>query len=261
MALVKKLSFLYTVLITIAVVGGMTAIVALYRSGSASVPGWRTSFQPGPLSAKHAFLGDRCEACHTPMKGVEATACIACHSTAAADLGKQSTAFHANVQDCRGCHVEHDGAARPTKMDHAALLRIGSHLAVGASGHPGVSRQMIDDMAAFLGVPVSQSAEKNALNCASCHSNQDPHKQLFGRECAGCHETGTWRITSFLHPSPTSKDCAQCHQAPPSHYMMHFEMVSKSIAGQEHANVSQCYLCHKTNSWNDIKGVGWYKHH
>lgn len=74
MALVKKLSFLYTVLITVAVVGGMTAIVALYRSGSASVPGWRSSFQPGPLSEKHAFLGDRCEACHTPTKGVEATA-------------------------------------------------------------------------------------------------------------------------------------------------------------------------------------------
>ncbi|MBX9933575.1 MAG: cytochrome c family protein [Methylobacterium sp.] len=239
----------------------MTAIVALYRSGSASVPGWRSSFQPGPLSEKHAFLGDRCETCHTPTRGVEATACITCHATAAADLAKQSTAFHANIQDCRGCHVEHEGAARPTRMDHAALLRIGSHLAVGASGHPGVSRQMFDDLAGFLGIPVSRSAEKDALSCASCHSNQDPHKQLFGRECAGCHETATWTIASFLHPSPTSKDCAQCHQAPPSHYMEHFRMVSMTVAGQMHAQVNQCYLCHKTNSWNDIKGVGWYKHH
>ena len=29
----------------------------------------------------------------------------------------------------------------------------------------------------------------------------------------------------------------------------------------EHADVSQCFLCHKTNAWNDISGVGWYKHH
>ena len=180
MALVKKLGVFYTVLIAIAVVGGMTTIVALYHSGSASVPGWRSFFQPGPLSVKHAFLGDKCEACHTPTRGVEASTCITCHSTAAVDLGKQPTAFHANIQDCRGCHVEHEGTARPTKMDHAALLRIGSHLAVGAAGHPSVSRQMVNDMAAFLGVRVSQSDEKNGLNCASCHSNRDPHRELFG---------------------------------------------------------------------------------
>ncbi len=43
--------------------------------------------------------------------------------------------------------------------------------------------------------------------------------------------------------------------------MGHFEMVSMAIAGQEHARVQQCYLCHQTDAWNDIKGVGWYKHH
>lgn len=258
MALVKKF---YTVLITIALLGGATALVALYRSGSASVPGWRTSFQPGPLSAKHAFLGGKCEACHKPTIGVEATTCITCHSTAAASLGKQPTAFHAKVRDCRGCHVEHEGATRPIKMDHAALLRIGSHLATGASGHPSVSRQMVDDLAAFLGIDVSQSTEKNALNCASCHSSQEPHKQLFGRACAGCHETTTWRITSYLHPSPTSKQCAQCHQASPSHSSEHFGTVSMRVSGQEHAQVNQCYSCHKTNSWNDVDGVGWSEHH
>ena len=43
--------------------------------------------------------------------------------------------------------------------------------------------------------------------------------------------------------------------------MMHFKMVSMKTAGVEHADVSQCFLCHQTNAWNDIKGVGWYKHH
>ena len=131
MDIVKKLGLWYTVLITIAVVGGVAAVVSLYRSGSASIPGWQAAFQPGPLSEKHRFLTGNCESCHTPTRGVEAAACIGCHSTAAADLGKQPTAFHAVVQDCRGCHVEHAGAVRPTKMDHAALLRIGSHLKLG----------------------------------------------------------------------------------------------------------------------------------
>ena len=232
-------------------------IVGLYRVGSESVPAWPSLFQPGRLSVKHAFLGEKCEACHTPTKGVQAATCIACHATAAVELGKQSTAFHTSIQDCRGCHVEHNGAARPTKMDHAVLLRI----AGGSTGHPSVSRQMVDDMGAFLGLRMSQSAEKNELDCANCHDNRDPHRQLFGRDCAGCHDTATWRIAGFLHPSPTSRDCAQCHQAPPSHYMMHFEMVSKTVAHQEHATVNQCFLCHRTDSFNDIKGAGWYKHH
>ena len=145
-----------------------------------------------------------------------------------------------------------------------------SHLAVGDKGHPSVPRQMVDDIKGFLGIPVSQSAEKTGLNCASCHSNRDPHRELFGRDCAGCHDTTSWRIAGFLHPSPTSKDCAQCHQAPPSHYMMHFEMVSKKVARQEDAQVAeccgvaqvnQCYRCHQTTAWNDIRGIGYYKMH
>lgn len=25
--------------------------------------------------------------------------------------------------------------------------------------------------------------------------------------------------------------------------------------------VNQCYRCHRTTSWNDIKGIGYYKHY
>jgi len=33
------------------------------------------------------------------------------------------------------------------------------------------------------------------------------------------------------------------------------------MSAQPHARVDQCLLCHQTTSWNDIRGVGWYKHH
>ncbi|HAW32108.1 MAG TPA: hypothetical protein DCY03_29055, partial [Planctomycetaceae bacterium] len=100
-----------------------------------------------------------------------------------------------------------------------------------------------------------------ALNCATCHSNDDRHFQLFGQDCAQCHSTDKWMIAEFRHPSPNSMDCAQCHQAPPSHYMMHFKMISARVAGRPHARVDQCFQCHQTTSWNDILGSGWYKHH
>lgn len=252
---------LYTILITAGLLAGATAIAALYYSGSASIPGWRASFTPGPLSFRHSFLNESCESCHTPVRGVEAVTCISCHATAMATLAKQSTAFHSTAQACSGCHIEHDGAARPIRMDHTVLLKIGLSSTGNSPARQSVSRQLVDDVAGYLGRPASAAAEKELLNCASCHSNEDPHQQLFGRECAECHATSTWQIASFLHPSAESRDCAQCHQAPPSHYMGHFHMVSKMVAGQMHARVDQCYLCHKTNSFNDIKGVGWYKHH
>ncbi|MCB4824912.1 cytochrome c3 family protein [Roseicella aerolata] len=51
-------------------------------------------------------------------------------------------------------------------------------------------------------------------------------------------------------------DCAQCHQALPSHYMM-----LRMMTRQESARVEQCYLCHQTDSWNSIKGVGRFDMH
>jgi hypothetical protein len=137
-------------------------------------------------------------------------------------------------------------------MDHVILAVIGVKANLLA---PGVS---------LASLPVAHPRirpEETALDCNACHANQDPHRTLFGRDCASCHATAAWTIPEFRHPSPLSTDCAQCHQAPPSHYMEHFHMVSMTVAHVEHADVSQCFLCHQTNSWNDIKGVGWYKHH
>lgn len=84
---------------------------------------------------------------------------------------------------------------------------------------------------------------------------------MFGTDCIQCHTTAAWSVPDFRHPPPSSTSCVQCHQAPPSHYMMHFKMVSMKVSGQEHAQVRDCFKCHQTTSWNDIKGVGWYKHH
>jgi hypothetical protein len=255
-------SILYTVVATLAVVGATAASVGLYRDGSRAVSGWIGFVAPGPLSAKHAFLADRCESCHTPVKGIDAASCISCHAPAAAELGKQSTAFHATAgRECRGCHVEHRGDIRPTRMDHAALLQTVVFSRDGGLTAQAIADQMTADLREFLGMPKSERRERAELDCANCHSNREPHRELFGRECETCHGINSWKIPGFLHPSPTSKDCAQCHQAPPSHYMGHFLMMDRTITGQEHASVNQCFLCHRTDSFNDIRGVGWMKHH
>jgi hypothetical protein len=242
------------------------------RTGTLKQATWQRMALPGELSKAHAFLEHNCAACHTSVKGVEARNCIACHANNESLLKRQPTAFHANANSCRECHLEHRGADRhPTDMDHLALARIGLHQLESSHPSDAVNELMRKDLLAWIDQyqPANQESaghssftpQEAVLNCATCHSTKDRHAKLFGEDCAQCHTTAKWTIPEFRHPSPTSMDCAQCHQAPPSHYMMHFQMISAKVARQPTAKVNQCYECHQTTSWNDIKGVGYYKHH
>ena len=242
------------------------------RSGVFSKTAWQRMASPGELSRAHSFLEHNCAACHTAVKGVEASNCIACHANNESLLQRQPTAFHANVSSCRECHREHRGTdLRPTDMDHLALSRIGFRQLEDDHSSEGVNELVRKDLLAWIDQrqPAGHGSEGHSsitpqeavLNCATCHSTKDRHVKLFGQDCAQCHTTAKWTIPEFRHPSPTSKDCSQCHQAPPSHYMMHFQMISAKVARQPSAKVNQCYQCHQTTSWNDIKGVGYYKHH
>lgn len=217
---------------------------------------WQNGVMPGKLSAAHAQLETACNACHTPVKGIDDAKCIACHATNAALIQRQPTAFHATINNCSSCHAEHLSVnANLRAMDHEVLARIGKQMTEEKKGSAVIDKMVLRDEYSL----VSQLEAK--LDCASCHSTKDKHQGLFGTDCASCHATAQWTIPKFQHPSVLSINCNQCHQAPPSHYMEHFAMVSQKIAGQEKAIVSQCYKCHQTTSWNDIKGVGYYKHH
>lgn len=217
---------------------------------------------PGKLSAGHAFLEQNCSACHTSIHGVEATKCVVCHANNEALLQRQPTAFHADIGQCAGCHVEHQGAnIRPVVMDHDVLAQIGLG-DLSTSAPETESRVAADRIWNWLrDRPSGLSRLDAALNCATCHATKDRHMGLFGADCSQCHGTEQWTIAGYGHPSARSFDCAQCHQAPPSHYMEHFRMVSQRVAGKPQAQVNQCYLCHQTTTWNDIKQVGRYKHH
>ncbi len=232
---------------------------------------WLKQATPGRLSAPHAFLESNCSSCHTSVAGADSAKCIGCHANNTALLQRQPTAFHASIGNCAQCHIEHQGPnVRITTMNHVVLAQIGLKLLDRAV--PGSEqKQLRADLLHWVrSHPVPSSPTPShprltpvemTLNCYVCHASKDRHQGLFGQECAQCHASTQWTIAEFQHPSTRSVDCAQCHQAPPSHYMEHFTMISEKVAGQENARVNQCYRCHQTTSWNDIRGVGWYKHH
>ena len=227
---------------------------------------------PGRLSKAHEFLENDCSACHTPGKGIEASKCIVCHANNEALLKRQPTSFHANISTCNECHIEHLGRnRRPTLMSHAALANTGIKALKNNEDKESEEYQIGSKLAKWI--EENNNSEKlqpthstlttaeKTLNCATCHKNEDVHQGMLGADCVACHTTNKWTIADFKHPAPSSMDCSQCHQAPPSHYMMHFKMISQKVACKPNARVDQCFKCHLTTSWNDIKGVGWYKHH
>lgn len=262
--------FTLWLVLVVALVAAATFAVWKFTPASSAL---KQFVSPGPLSPKHAYLGERCTACHEEGVGVTVVQCTACHANAERLLGRQPTAFHASVSECSTCHVEHQATnIRPTVMDHVALAQVGARtLARAAHGHLGVGVGKDDDSAATLASletwlriespgQLDASSAREALNCAGCHDRRDPHLKRFGSDCAQCHAFESWRVARYQHPSPISKDCVQCHQAPPSHFMQHFSMISQKVAGKN-ARVDQCFECHNTTSWNDIVNLGLYKHH
>lgn len=250
----KKLIFIILLI-------GTSAALYAYRDNLRGVmdhPRILGYLNPGPLSAGHSQLKDKCEACHTPNRGVTSEGCILCHANNQRLLQREPTAFHATIGECSTCHFEHvNQGRRPIQMDHAALARISSKKAKSLVADNPAPESFITRISSAAHNTVSEQS----LNCAFCHSIEDKHVGLFGSDCSACHHTASWSIPGYRHPPESSLDCAQCHQAPPSHYMEHFHMVSERVARVEHAKVNQCYLCHRTTVWNDIRGVGYYKHH
>jgi len=239
--------------------GGL--LILLVAPGLRTMSRWERFAEPGPLSAAHSFLKDDCSSCHVPVRGVDVTRCISCHANETALLQRQPSAFHASIGDCVDCHREHDGdRGLRSGMDHQALARIGLRQLAGAP--EGSDAQLLYSHVIVHG-PVAAGGPpgEQLLDCFGCHQSRDRHLGQFGRDCAACHGTQQWTIALYRHPPPSSTDCAQCHRPPPSHSMGHFEMVSKRVAGVEHADVEQCYLCHQSTSWNDIRSVGVYFHH
>jgi hypothetical protein len=222
----------------------VVSALLLWASGMATAT-WNHAVNPGRLSEPHAFLDTRCSACHTPARGVEASGCIVCHANNLELLQRQPTAFHASIGSCAECHPEHMGRVRrPITMSHGALARIGRRLeAASASADESVTQR------------------EGALDCAACHSKEDPHSGQFGTTCDACHTVERWSIPAFRHPSPRSRDCAQCHPTPPCHRTTHFRDVCAQVADKPNAQVHECYSCHQSTAWNDIKGVGWYRSH
>lgn len=124
-----------------------------------------------PLLGRHALL--RCTSCHTDKSfSVKGQQCASCHAD---DYHKGRLG---RSLDCATCHVP--SGWMQARFDHGRKTGFaidGKHAALGChSCH------------------VKPAASANlGSSCYSCHRADDTHRGAFGRNCAACHSTQSFR--------------------------------------------------------------------
>jgi hypothetical protein len=199
---------------------GLVAVFMFARGDHLYSPGAlsdskRTNVALGGVSS-HADTGRNCGACHAPpwSKETMADRCLNCH----ADVRRQidgGLSLHGKFaagRKCRQCHTEHKGAhGTLTSLAHFDHDCARFHL---TGAHRQVACQSCHTGGGYKGTPQT---------CAGCHAEPPTpavHKHSYGKSCASCHGTQTWKGSSFQHTifsinhgrrRGTQSTCATCH--------------------------------------------------
>lgn len=195
---------------------------------------------PGNLIPAHTTIQGDCFACHTPLRGVSAERCAACHKVS--DIGLRTTKgikipqtasrpeFHQSLieSDCMACHSDHSGVLRlkgaTVRFDHKLL-----------------------------------KAEARA-QCQSCHKApaDDLHRGQ-NLPCGTCHQPPHWKPATFVHERYFKLDrahnvsCATCH--PGGNYKRytcfgcHEHQPAQILADHREegiTNIDNCVRCHRS---------------
>jgi hypothetical protein len=203
-------------------------------------------FSPGRLSRSHSALEGSagCLQCHEAKRGAAAEKCLACHVRLAARM-RAGRGLHARPdhQDCKTCHVEHQGVeadlvwwgkAGRNGFDHGRTGHVleGRHQALACeSCH---ARQATPT---FLGLSTA---------CVSCHADRHRGTTFAGRDCRSCHSQQAWRPAAGFDHARTSYPltgrhgsaaCTRCH-------VLQTGGARTDAVRRAGTDVRQCSACH-----------------
>ncbi|MBI5650510.1 MAG: hypothetical protein HZC40_08725 [Chloroflexi bacterium] len=237
-------------------------------------------FNPGALSSaraqntiiagfsSHADFESRCELCHTPFQGPDATRCTECHRDVRDQIANVRGAHGQlrDVQSCAACHPDHKGAR--ANLTRVAFTEI-PHNQFGfslARHERDYDNAPLTCRACHTFAP-TRATETLAVRaaCVSCHTRADArfvaeHRAAMGEQCLACHD-GTDRLRGFDHNQVFALDgkhatvaCSKCHIA------NHFRGTPRECV-QCHADPAihrgqfsnACAACHTAAGWRPAR--------
>ncbi len=188
-----------------------------------------------PLTGAHTTVD--CVKCHVNnvFKGTP-TDCFACHQ-------KDDHHQGAFGQDCAACHTT--SAWLPASFDHSksAFPLTGAHLNVDCT------KCHVNNV--FKGTPTA---------CSACHTDPPIHKDLFGLDCASCHNTTAWLPATFnlahtfpLNHGGANANCQTCHPTSLASYTCYtcHANIKNDRRHAGFANLDNCIACHPNGRGGD----------
>ena len=212
------------------------ALVAPVVLGARRLEG---QISPGPLARAHRQLegATNCAQCHG-LKGEPMTGrCLACHREIGWMLdrnrGYHAREARATRKECAQCHPDHAGVGfQLIEWPGGARERFDHGKAGWAlDGRHAESRCESCHATTYRVSPSARLSERRSnagwvgleTTCASCHGEDDAHRNDLGRQCADCHDSRSWdRAPGFDHDKSVypltgrhaDVACAKCHETP-----------------------------------------------
>lgn len=199
----------------------------------------RAQISPGPLAKAHADLegASSCARCHGLRREPMSQLCLACHRDVqwliTQNRGLHAQAAPTTKKECASCHPDHAGTGfaliawtegSASRFDHrrAGWALEGKHAAAkcerchtdGFRVSPSAALSKRRTGAGWMGLETA---------CASCHRDDDVHRNTLGAKCESCHDSRNWKpAPKFDHERSsyplTGKHvdvaCDKCHLAP-----------------------------------------------
>jgi hypothetical protein len=218
-------------------------------------------------------MSDACGDCHTPNDWLEVEfdhdstgylligkhqepACLDCHT---------DDTFTNTPTTCFGCHAEddaHDGRSgnecgnchSPLGWDDTSF------------DHNRDTRFLLDGKHSEQECGACHSedpfADQLAMECISCHEEDDNHEGHFGRECESCHMSAGWPEVRFDHAVDTGHalegahadvECKACHVEPIFDVALATDCLSCHEDDDAHESTlgTTCTDCHNEMTWQD----------
>ncbi len=241
------------------------------------------SSDAGEIADFGSLGGSDCVACHRTddvHKGRNGSDCASCHVAASWRTTTFDHVSHANLQlpqghaafECNACHKGDVHAALPRSCagchvnDNAHNGQLGTqcascHVATDWTAnvwfdHDLVSFPLLGAHAEVACGDCHQSAAFHdaGTDCVACHTNDDPHRGAFGKQCDACHNPSTWQSWQFDHDTQTSfvligahsaVACDGCHAGPAR------ERLGKDFFGialfddDRSTSSGECIACHR----------------
>lgn len=186
------------------------------------------SWNSGPISRKHAFIANDCDACHASFERVRNEACLECHAGVGNHARAESSGASLDDARCGSCHLEHSGEGGLAEIDdplctdcHADLARRLPETALGnatdfADEHPEFRLFVVREPGAEPEpAPWSEELrERSGLRFSHwrhvARSVPFPDERSERLRCDACHQpdVGGKNMT----PVSFEQHCRECHR-------------------------------------------------